>query len=91
MRDSKENNEMQKYEEEKRNKVKEQIKKYKASLEKQEEPEKETNIIDEITKYLSENPYIIVIAIVVILLIIVIVIRSIKTNKNKIKVNLDLK
>ncbi|MBE6150947.1 MAG: hypothetical protein E7162_03955 [Firmicutes bacterium] len=69
----------------------EQIKKYKASLEKQEEPEKETNIIDEITKYLSENPYIIVIAIVVILLIIVIVIRSIKTNKNKIKVNLDLK
>ncbi len=69
----------------------EQIKKYKASLEKQEEPKEEKNIIEEITKYLSENPYIIVIAIVVIILIIVIIVRNIKANKKKIKVNLDLK
>ena len=69
----------------------EQVKKYKASLEKQEEPEKEKNIIEEITKYLAENPHIIVIAIVVILLIIVIIVIKIKENKKKIKVNLDLK
>lgn len=69
----------------------EQIKKYKASLEKKEEPKEEKNIIEEITKYLSENPYIIVITIVVILLTVIIIIKNIKSNKNKIKVNLDLK
>ena len=69
----------------------EQVEKYKASLEKQEEPEKDKNIIEEITKYLAKNSYIIVITIVVILLIIVIVVIKIKENKKKIKVNLDLK
>ena len=69
-----------------------EIENYKKSLQQEgQQEEKEIGIIEKMTKYVKDNPIVLIIGLVMFVLILIVVINKIKTNKKKIKINLDLK
>lgn len=67
----------------------EQVNKYKDSLKEKEPEEKEKTITETITKFIKDNPIVIIVSVLVLLIIIITIVKTIKNNKKKIKINLN--
>ena len=70
----------------------EEVKKYKESLQQQEQPkEEEKTVVEKITTFVKENPIVIIVAAILVIVIAIAAFKKKKEDKNKIKINLDLK